>query len=251
VGDLHVTELGDGDPVVLVHGSMGAGRETWSSQLTLADRYRLLIPDRRSYGESPRGDGDFERDADDVAALFDHAHVVGNSYGGVVSLLAAARRPAAVRSLTVIEPPALGLVRGGAEVEEFVQRVDDARRQATDGADYAARFVNAFGFPAPAEAPEGRALDAATASWRERPPWEAAIPLDELAATSFPKLVVRGAWDTAPEEARRIGKTSFHSVCDVLVDRLGARSATIAGAAHAAHRGDGFNDTLVEFWDSV
>src|SRR5437867_4372721 len=112
---------------------MGAGSETWSNQLTLADSYRLLILDRGGYGDSPSGDGDFERDAEDVAALLDDAHVVGNSYGGVVALLATARRPEAVRSLTVIEPPALGLVRGRPEVEEFIERVDRARREATDG----------------------------------------------------------------------------------------------------------------------
>ena len=251
MGDLHVTELGDGDPVVLVHGSMGAGSETWSNQLTLADNYQLLILDRGGYDNSPSGDGDFERDAEDVAALLDDAHVVGNSYGGVVALLATARRPEAVRSLTVIEPPALGLVRGRPEVEEFIERVDRARREATDGSDYAVRFVRSFGFPASTDALEGRALVAATASWRERPAWEASIPLAALAAAPFPTLVVRGAWDTAPDEARRIGKASFDAVCDVLVERLGAASATIAGAAHAAHRGDDFNDVLVAFWDSL
>jgi pimeloyl-ACP methyl ester carboxylesterase len=230
---------------------MGAGRETWSEQLQLANRYRLLIPDRRSYGDSPPGDGDFERDAEDVAALLDDSHVVGHSYGGVVALLAAARRPDAVRSLTVIEPPALGLVRGRPEVEEFIRRVDSARTLATDGSDYAARFTTSFGFPAPSAPPEGRALDAATASWRERPPFEAVIPLDALAAAPFPKLVVRGAWDGAPDDARRIGKPSFDTVCDLLVERLRAQSATIAGVAHAAQRGEGFNEQLVAFWESA
>ena len=250
-GDLHVTQWGDdgGERVVLVHGSMAAGAETWHDQRSLADAKRVVVPDRRSYGDSPDGDGDFERDATDVADLLDAgAHLVGNSYGGVVALLAAARRPNAVRSLTVIEPPALALVRGCDEVEEFVGRVDAARRDAVDGADYARRFMASFGFrPSERELSE-RALRAATASWRERPPWDASIPLDELERAPFPILVVRGAWDLAPPEARRVGRAALHPVCDVLVHETGAASATISGAAHAAQHGASFNDALQAFW---
>ena len=111
---LNVTIWGTGDPAVFVHGSFGRGEKTWKEQRPLADSHRLLLLDRRGFGGSP-GDGevDFDRDADDVATLLDEdSHLVGHSYGGIVSLLAAARRPEAVRSLTVIEPPALGLVRG-------------------------------------------------------------------------------------------------------------------------------------------
>jgi pimeloyl-ACP methyl ester carboxylesterase len=249
VTDLHVTAWGDGDRVVLVHGSMAAGAETWDQQRELEDAYRLLVPDRRSYGDSPDGDGDFERDADDVAQLLgDAAHLVGNSYGGVVALLAAARQPARVRSLVVIEPPAFALARGVPAVEDFIRRVDGARHDAQDGADYAARFVASFGFPPPDRPPTGRALRAATASWRERPPYEAEISLDVLAAASFSMLVARGAWDVAPAAAQRIGKPAFHAVCEALEGGTGAESVTIAGASHAAHRGVAFNDAVRAFW---
>jgi pimeloyl-ACP methyl ester carboxylesterase len=127
--ELHVTTWGDadGEPVLFVHGSMAAGPETWQDQQPLADGRRLLLVDRRGYGDSPAGDGDFERDAADVAELLDGgAHLVGNSYGGLVALLAAARRPDAVRSLAVIEPPALALVRGRDEVESFFAAVAGA-----------------------------------------------------------------------------------------------------------------------------
>src|SRR5919199_5991998 len=92
-GDLHVTQWGDdgGERVVLVHGSMAAGAETWHDQRSLAGAKHVVVPDRRSYGDSPDGDGDFERDATDVADLLGSGgHLVGHSYGGVVSLLAAA-----------------------------------------------------------------------------------------------------------------------------------------------------------------
>jgi pimeloyl-ACP methyl ester carboxylesterase len=111
---VHVTVWGDGEPAVFVHGSFGWGKETWKQQRPLADHYRLLLVDRRGFGASPaNGRVDFERDAEDVAELLgDGAHLVGHSYGGVVSLLAAGRRPGVVRSLTLIEPPAFGVARG-------------------------------------------------------------------------------------------------------------------------------------------
>ncbi len=147
---LNVTVWGDGEPAVLVHGSFGWGSKTWEKQRPLAETYRLLLPDRRGFGGSPpEGRVDFDRDADDVADLLaGGAHLVGHSYGGVVSLLAAGRRPDAVRSLTVIEPPALGLVREDPLVEKFIAGAKTAMREAEDPSDYRVRFLRAFGFPA-------------------------------------------------------------------------------------------------------
>jgi pimeloyl-ACP methyl ester carboxylesterase len=102
VSDLFVEEVGQGPRVLLVHGS--GGREaTWADQRRLAGQYRLAMPDRRGYGDSSGGAPGFHHDAADIAALLgDGAHVVGFSYGGIGCLLAAARRPRAVRSLTLI-----------------------------------------------------------------------------------------------------------------------------------------------------
>jgi pimeloyl-ACP methyl ester carboxylesterase len=257
VGDLHVTVWGDGKPAVFVHGSFGWGEETWSRQRPLADRYRLLLVDRRGFGRTPRADGrvDFDADADDIVDLLDHerrAHLVGHSYGGVVALLAASRRPAAVRSLCVIEPPAFAIVRGRPEAEEVISLVGKAADDASDPEDYRARFLRAFGFPVANERLKMKALSAAQASWIERPPWEAVIPLDRLAAADFPKLVVRGAWDAAPAEARERAGRAFGAVCDVLVEQLHAESATFSGAAHNPQvLGEPFNERLRTFWESA
>jgi pimeloyl-ACP methyl ester carboxylesterase len=251
---LHVTVWGAGEPVVLVHGSFGWGTETWREQKPLADSYRLLLVDRRGFGESPaNGRVDFDRDAEDVADLLeDGAHLVGHSYGGVVALLTAGRRPESVRSLTVIEPPALGLVRGEPVVEEFITRIGGAMDEATDPSDYRMRFLQSFGFPASRDDLQGTALEAARSSWGERHPYEAAIPLEELARTSFPKLVVRGAWDKAPPTARERAGAIFASICDVLEERLHAESASFEGAAHNPQLlGEPFNARLRAFWESA
>jgi pimeloyl-ACP methyl ester carboxylesterase len=251
---LHVTQWGDdGDVAVLVHGSFGWGEFSWSAQRPLADDYRLLLVDRRGFGASPGPDaGDFDVDAEAIAELFpDGAHVVGHSYGGVAALLAAARRPEAVRSLTLTEPPALGLVRGDAAVERFITRVGAAREQAADAKDFTDRFFAAFGLPPPPLTLEGDGLRAATSSWRERDPWEARIDLNALRDAPFPKLVVRGAWDTAPSEAEA-GRSALHAACDALVEGLDAQSATIPGVAHSVPRaGEPFNELLRAFWESA
>ena len=251
MNDLHVVTWGDGPPVLLVHGSISWGEEAWAAQRPLADEYRLIVPDRRGFGASAGPDaGDFERDAGEIVGfLSERAHLVGHSYGAVACLLAAARAPQAVRSLTVVEPPAFGIARGNEAVEEFLERMAAAKAAASDPQDYVARFFGAFGFPPPTARFNEKALRCAASSWRERDPTEAEIPLDELARAPFPKLVVSGAWDQAPEEAKRVGARAFHAVRDALVERLGAECAVIDGVAHAVPQaaGEQFNARLRAF----
>ena len=68
----------------------------------------------------------------------------------------------------------------------------------------------------------------------ERTPDEAEIPLDELAATPFPKLVISGGHNAA-----------FDAVCDVLEARLPAKRVVLPGAGHSLPRAPGYNDALV------
>jgi pimeloyl-ACP methyl ester carboxylesterase len=236
-----VQRWGVGPPVVLVHGSIAGGEATWAEQRPLAHRFGLLVVDRPGYGASEMVEReDFEEDAPLVAEVIaDGAHLVGHSYGGVVSLLAAARRPAAVRSLTVVEPPAFGLARGNPSVQELaavLQRHWESGER--DPERFLRRFLELVGSdtrppsPLPPELERGARILLV-----ERGPWEAQIPLDELAAAPFPKLVVSGAHHPA-----------FDAVCDVLEQRLGAERAVIPGAGHSVPRtGAPFNERLEEF----
>jgi pimeloyl-ACP methyl ester carboxylesterase len=248
---VNVTVWGDGEPAVFVHGSFGWGEETWREQRPLAEGHRLLLIDRRGFGASPpNGRVDFERDADDVAELLgEGAHLVGHSYGGVVSLLAAARRPGAVRSVALIEPPAFGVARGDTAVEQLIRNVAAAARSTDDPAEYRALFLQGFGFPAGPVALEGADLDAARASMTERPPWEAEIPLEELSGAGLRVLLVQGDWCPAPDSARALAGAAFRGVCEVLDERLGAERAVFPSAHSPQRLGSVFNNRLRSFWE--
>ena len=126
-----VREIWEGTPVVLLHCTGSSGNQ-WRG---IADAllsgplavnrdgrgYRLIMPDLRGYGESEpwsgRGPMRLVDDAAIVRALADEAgepvHLVGHSYGGAVALMAALHTPEALSSLTLIEPAAFFLLRGG------------------------------------------------------------------------------------------------------------------------------------------
>jgi pimeloyl-ACP methyl ester carboxylesterase len=248
---VHVNVWGDGPAAVFAHGSFGWGEETWREQRPLADRYRLLVVDRRGFGRSPAdGRVDFDRDADDLEELLgDGAHLVGHSYGGIGCLLAAARRPERVRSLTLIEPPAFGVVRGHPAVEDVIANVAEAVRTAADPAEYRLRFLQSFGFPTERVVLDGVALEAARASWHERPPQDADIPLDRLARAGVRVLLVHGDWCPAPQTARALAGTAFRAVCDVLHERLDAERAVLPAAHNPQRLGRVFNEMLATFWE--
>ena len=231
---------------MLVHGSVVDGKTTWRAQLPLAERWTLVVPDRPGFGQSPDVEHvDFEADARLVAELLgEGAHLAGHSYGGVVSLLAAAARPDAVRSLTVIEPPAFGVARGRPEVDDLVDRLRAHWREGPrdDPEAFLRGFLRLVGadFDPPSPLPPGL-LRGAQALVGERFPGEAQIPLDALAAAPYPKLVVSGGHGAA-----------FDAVCDVLEQRLPAEGAVLRGAGHSVQRlGPPFNDRFEAFLRSA
>jgi pimeloyl-ACP methyl ester carboxylesterase len=223
-----------------VHGSVVNGEMTWAAQRPLAERFELVVPNRRGF---PPGPGVERVDFADEAAWLERflapgTHLVGHSYGGVVSLLAAARRPESIRSLTVIEPPAFGVARGDPAADEFTERSIRLWREGPrDPAEFLRTFLAAVGSSVPPGDFSPPLLQGARTLMVERGPWEAEIPLETLAAAPFPKLVVSGAHHAA-----------FDAVCDVLESRLGAERVVLAGAGHSVQRlGEPFNRALTDF----
>jgi pimeloyl-ACP methyl ester carboxylesterase len=238
----------DRPAAVLVHGSFAADPEyTWREQRPLATRYRLLAQHRRGYGKAaPRIGLDCEQDVADTAALLGEgagSHLVGFSYGGIVSLLTAAAYPERVRSLTLIEPPAFGIARDHPEVAAMIARLSviyPAGRLTPEA--FFAGFRRATGqrVPDPLELTASE-WQAVTAAMSEAPPWEAPLDLAAVAAAPFPKLVVSGGWDPAMEPTAA-----------ALARELKAELVVLPGCGHAVQAtGEPFNRRLLELWRSV
>ncbi len=226
--------------VLLVHGSVVNAELTWSAQRPLAERFEIVAPNRRGFPPGPEvAHVDFE----DEAAWFEQflepaAHLVGHSYGGVIALFIAARRPDLVRSLTVIEPPAFRVARGIPAADEFMARIEEHWTGGPrDPGEFLRGFLSLVGSSAPAGEFTPELLQGARTLLIERSPAEAEIPLDELAHAPFPKRVVSGGHSAA-----------FEALCDVLAERLGAERAVLPGAGHSVQRlGDPFNGLLADF----
>jgi len=235
-----VETVGTGPRVVLVHASVGNARSTWSGQAELADPFTLVYVTRSGYPPGPPVDRiDFEDEAARLAEVIEPGdHLVGNSYGGLISLLAAARRADAVASLTVGEPPAFRVARGNPAVEELLGRLEALLAAGPhEPAAYLRAFLPAVGSAVVVPDPLPPALEqGAQAASVERPPHEAEVPLAELERAPFPKLVVSGGHSAG-----------FDAICDVLERRLGAERAVLPGAGHSVQRAPGFNERLVDF----
>jgi len=238
---MHVEYAGDDGPrVLLVHGSLSPGWSTWQAQRPLADAYRLVVPHRGGYPPNPPLDRiDFAVQAEQIAELIEPGtHVVGHSYGGVISLLAAGMMADAVRSLTVIEPPAFGIAAQHPAVAEMVERLREVFADpARPPRDFLVDFSAAVGSTAPVPGTLSPTLEASVRATRvERPPWEATFPYQRLRDAGFPVLVVSGAHSAA-----------YDAVCDVVERELNADRAVVTGAGHAAQRnGMAFNARLLQ-----
>lgn len=95
----------------------------------------------------------------------------------------------------------------------------------------------------PAELPDDL-LDAAVGLVpvfrRGRPFYEADLPIADLAAATFPKLIVSGGHHAG-----------FEAMSDDLATRIGASRAVIAGAGHEIQfTGDPLNDALRALWST-
>lgn len=110
VGDLDInySEAGSGPPLVLLHG-LGGSATDWEHQLPhFAQRYRVVVPDQRGFGQTPRGRGlpSVPRFSADLRGLLDHLgierfHLIGHSMGGAVALQFALEHPQRVQRLVI------------------------------------------------------------------------------------------------------------------------------------------------------
>ena len=119
---LHVTELGSGYPVLLLHGGGpgASGMSNYSRNVeALARQFRVIVPDLQGYGRSSKGvdrKNPFGDHSNAILGLMDAlgittAHVVGNSLGGACGLRMALDQPSRVSALVLMGPGGVNTTR--------------------------------------------------------------------------------------------------------------------------------------------
>lgn len=136
---LYYEVVGEGPPIVLIHG-WSLNLEMWDPQVpALSQHFRVIRYDRRGFGRSSGGE-DATWDAADLAALLDHlgedkVHVLGMSQAGRVALQFALRNPDRVSSIILhgaTPPEGLGLPWSGADRNPFEAWARIAREEGVD-----------------------------------------------------------------------------------------------------------------------
>lgn len=237
--ELAVERAGEGDPLVLVHGSWG-DRTGWAFvEQELAQTFHLVTYDRRGHSGSPEATGTRRDDEDDLAALIEHlglapVHLVGNSFGASISLGLTARRPDLVRTLCVHEPPLMGLAADDPVVAEAIAQIGRVLPliDAGDLEDAVRVFVNDVALGPGAFdllPPDDRARmvnNAGTFRDEMQDPAFSELDLDALTAGTRPMLLTHG--DQSPP--------FFEKVVDVLRASVpNLRVELIEGAGHLPH----------------
>lgn len=262
--DLYWETTGQGERVVLTHGSWSDGR-TWQSVVgPLSSRFEVVTWDRRGHSRSSDGDGagGYDQDAADLAALIEHlagspVHAVGNSYGASVVLALLAERSDLVATAAAHEPDLIGILersnphewsklleREKREMSHVFELIESG--QARDGARY---FIDeiAVGHGAfdllPEPIQEVIVGNAQTFLDEGLEPFDPdAIAIDRIGAAGHPLTITSGS------ESPRL----LRAAAEVLADSIPlARLVVMEGAGHIPHRthADAYVNLLLEVFE--
>lgn len=248
--NIHVSRWGTTGPrVIMVHGgtqgTMSAGHRNFRDQEALgSDGWQLLVPDRPGHGQSPnpgRPD-DAVADAEWVAELLgDGAHLLGHSFGGLIALAAAARRPEAVKSLTLIEPAVLQIAMGDPAVRKMGLGMAAAMILPWSKATRARKFMKILAIPD--EFAQSKAdLDATGASlkaikWPSRGDMEGY--LETVRKAGVPLQIISGS-----------ASAGFQAAGKMAAEKGGGMHLIAPSEHHFPQWGGAaFNTLLTDFWN--
>ena len=106
---LHYEHIGDGPPVVVLHGLFGAGRNWLTVARRLSDQYSFYLVDLRNHGSSPHADSmTYDDMVEDVRALVESLGLkdfmlVGHSMGGKAAMTMALKDPREISRLLIVD----------------------------------------------------------------------------------------------------------------------------------------------------
>ncbi len=137
-------DIGEGEPVVFVHGTVGDYR-TWEAQMeAFAEIHRVIAYSRRFAYPNEQvvddsADYSVTAHAKDLSQFLKAlnigpVHLVGHSYGALISLVTTLEEPELVQSLTLGEGPVMSLLQNVPNGEELLNEFAMAAFVPTAGA---------------------------------------------------------------------------------------------------------------------
>lgn len=106
---LFYKKLGEGFPIIVLHGLFGSSDNWVSMAKRFSDKYALYLLDLRNHGQSPHSNThDYPSMVEDLVAFvqeekLDKAILLGHSMGGKVAMKFAVQNPTKVEKLVVVD----------------------------------------------------------------------------------------------------------------------------------------------------
>lgn len=106
---LHYRKLGQGEPLIILHGLFGSGDNWQTIAKVFAENYEVFLVDQRNHGNSPHSRAfNYDLLADDLTELMDDigittAIILGHSMGGKAAMRFAVENPERVTKLIIID----------------------------------------------------------------------------------------------------------------------------------------------------
>jgi pimeloyl-ACP methyl ester carboxylesterase len=106
---LHFREMGEGKPMIILHGLFGFSDNWQTHAKKFADYFRVILVDLRNHGHSDWSDAfSYELMAEDLHELItdlglDDIHLLGHSMGGKVAMLYAQLHPERIHKLIIVD----------------------------------------------------------------------------------------------------------------------------------------------------
>ncbi len=127
---LYYKSLGDGPPLIILHGLFGSGDNWRTIGKDLAKDYQVILVDQANHSRSPwTTTWSYDQAAEDIVAVMDDldlekAHVLGHSMGGKVALTLAQMYSSRVDNLIVVDIAPKSYQRGHDLIFEAVFDLD-------------------------------------------------------------------------------------------------------------------------------
>ena len=106
---LHYKELGEGKPLVILHGLFGTSDNWQTHAKKLGEYYHVILVDQRNHGHSPWSeDFTYEYLADDLERLIIHLGIdqftlIGHSMGGKTAMYYSQKYPTRLEKMVIVD----------------------------------------------------------------------------------------------------------------------------------------------------